>query len=73
MDYSAERDDFCNSADSRETSHEIMEAIAAIAHNVEQAERIWAEPDRHEIEAICQKLANPPSSYCWGAAGSDWL
>lgn len=73
MNYSKERDDFCNSANSRETSLPIMVAIAGIARDIGHAERIWEEPTDDEIQAICETLENPPSSYCWGAAGSDWL
>ena len=73
MNHSEERDNFIESADARETSLEIMMAIADIAHSVEQAERIWAYPFEEELEAICEALEKPSSSYVWGSAGDDWL
>ena len=73
MDHSEERDNFCDSADARETSVEIMIAIANIAHNIKQAERIWEYPFEEELEAICEQLEQAPSFYVWGSAGNDWL
>jgi len=73
MTHSEERDDFIDSANSRETSVEIMIAIASIARNIAHAERIWQEPLNSEIEDICHNLEQAPSFYHWGAAGNDWL
>jgi len=73
MTHSEERDDFIDSADSRETSVEIMIAIANIACSLAHAEQIWEDADQHTVQKICETLENPPSSYCWGAAGNDWL
>jgi len=73
MHTSAERKNFIDSANSRETSVEIMIAIANIACSLAHAEQIWEDADQHTVQEICDALENPSSSYCWGAAGSDWL
>lgn len=68
---------FLQTAASRETSTEIMEAILYVAGNNEtQAERIWTEPTFDELLAICERVTKngliPSSEFCWGASGSDW-
>ena len=77
MTNSIEMRDFIASGNSRETDNEIMAAIAKIARNVAEAERIWEAPTDDEVCAIAEiatKNGNDgiPSDYCWGAAGSDW-
>jgi len=75
--YTDEASDFIKSGASRETSDEIMAAIAKIARNPTEAERIWEAPTDDETCAIAQIATKNgadgiPSDYCWGAAGSDW-
>ena len=69
--------DFIASGASRETSEPIMVAIAKIARNAVEAERIWEEPTDAEAMAIAEIATQNgadgvPSDYCWGAAGFDW-
>ena len=77
-----EADAFIASGDSRETSPEIMEAIAFFAHNLEEAEDIWAEgpivTDACTITDIWEHATGnghkgDGSDLCWGAAGTDWM
>jgi hypothetical protein len=76
-----ESDEFIASSDSRETSPEIMRAIAFFATNLEEAEAIWAEP---EATGLCTMTdiwehatgnghKGDGSDLCWGAAGSRWM
>lgn len=69
-------ENFINSADSRETSTEIMEAIAWLAETEEQAERIWKDPSDSELVAIIERVTGngreDASDFCWGAAGDQW-
>jgi hypothetical protein len=71
--------DFIASADSRETSPEVMQAIAFFAHDLPEAERLWQDgPDSvicHPIdlwEHITRNGLRDPAEYFWGAAGNHW-
>ena len=69
--------DFIASGDSRETSPEIMRAIAFIARNELEAQRIWDAPTPDEITAIAEIATGngrdgEPEDYVWGAAGDRW-
>lgn len=72
MNHSEARDDFCNSFEVRKTSLEIMSAIAEIANNINQAERIFNDPDEREIEEILNIIDDYPHKYTWGVFGTDW-
>lgn len=68
---------FIESASSRETSKEIMEAIHFVAgRNDEEAVRIWEEPTEAELLAIWERVTKngliSADEFCWGAAGSQW-
>jgi hypothetical protein len=72
---------FIATGDSRETSPEIMRAIAYFAHNLAQAEAVWADgPEFHGINvsdiwevATGNGRDGDGSELCWGAAGSHWM
>ena len=72
MNHSEARDDFCNSFEARKTSFEIMSAIAEIANDINQAERIFNDPDEREIEEILNIINDYPHKYTWGVFGTDW-
>ena len=70
--------EFIATANSRNTSPEIMEAIAFLARNAAEAEAIW-EGDRlgeSELLAIWEHATGngfrDASALFWGAAGNDW-
>lgn len=67
---------FIATAASRETSDEIMSAIAQLAVNDDDAARIWEEPTEAEALAIWEIVTGnglrDSADYCWGAAGSGW-
>lgn len=68
---------FLGSADSRETSDEIMEAIAWLASgNFKRAVRIWEDPTEEERLAIWEYVTknglHPANGFFWGAAGRRW-
>lgn len=68
---------FIESAASRETSKEIMEACLWLARNNEaDAVRIWEEPTEAELLSIWERTTKngliSADEFCWGAAGSDW-
>ena len=68
---------FANSAMSRETSDEIIEAIEFISGgNNAESERIWEEPTEAEALAIWERVTKngliKSSEFCWGAAGGQW-
>jgi hypothetical protein len=68
---------FIASAASRETSPEIMDAIAFLARNVAEAEALWADgfstcgtvADVQEI--VTKNGRRDASEFVWGAAGTD--
>lgn len=67
---------FVATSDSRETSVEIMRAIAEIARSVEEAENIWESVDDRELVAIVEIATGngreDTRDFCWGASGSRW-
>jgi hypothetical protein len=67
---------FINTAESRETSPEIMEAIMYVAGNDAEAVRVWEEPTEPEMLAIWERVTKngnlDASDFCWGAEGSRW-
>ena len=67
---------FIDTASSRETSVEIMEAILAVAGSETEAARVWDAPTYPEALAIWERVTSnglrDSTDYCWGAAGSDW-
>lgn len=68
---------FIDTADSRETSTEIMEAIWYVSgRNEAEAVRVWEAPTEEEVTAIWERVTSngvrQASEYCWGAAGSAW-
>ena len=74
-----EADAFVASADSRETSPEILRAIAWFADSLDEANACWEDPDRSGVatvldiwERVTGNGRRPAEDYCWGAAGSRW-
>lgn len=67
---------FIESADSRDTSVELMEAILYVAGNETNAVRVWEEPTATEALAIWERVTKngllESSDFCWGVAGSRW-
>lgn len=69
---------FIESAESRETSGELMEAILKVAGGDEaKAEAIWADgPNSSELAAIIEIVTkngqHETTEFCWGAAGDNW-
>jgi hypothetical protein len=68
---------FLETADSRETSIELMASILAVADgNEAQAVRIWEDPSEDEMRAIYARVTqnglHDASEFCWGAQGSKW-
>ncbi|MFT0137264.1 YccJ family protein [Alcanivoracaceae bacterium MT1] len=69
---------FIESAASRETSVELMEAILEVAGGDEAiAEQIWEDGARDEelvaiIEIVTKNGVHETTDFCWGAAGTDW-
>lgn len=69
---------FIESADSRETSVELMQAILQVAGGDEaKAEGIWEDgPDSTELVAIIEIVTkngqHETTEFCWGAAGDNW-
>ena len=69
--------DFIATAASRETSEEIMEAIAFCARDEAEAVKIWEDcPGREFLTAIVEIVTNngmlETTDFEWGAMGSDW-
>ena len=69
---------FLETADSRETSSEIMEAILAVAGGSEKrAEKIWENGgSEEELIAIWELVTNnglrDATEFYWGSEGSRW-
>ena len=67
---------FIETADSRETSTEIMEAIRAVAGSETAAVRVWECPSYEESLAVWERVTNngnaDSTDYCWGTSGSKW-
>lgn len=70
--------EFIESAASRETSTELMEAILKVAQDDEsRAEDIWEDgPSDAELTAIVEIVTKngmyDTTDFFWGAAGSNW-
>ncbi len=71
---------FIASADSRETSVEIMVAIARLVHDEDQAVFIWENGPTFSGICTSQELtdlvtdhgARPTTDFCWGVSGHVW-
>jgi len=69
---------FIETAASRETSEELMEAIFRVAGRDEgRAVKIWEDgPTDAELTAIIEIVTGngrtETTDYCWGSAGSGW-
>ena len=67
---------FTDTADSRNTSTEIMDAIRIVAGSESAAVRVWEEPTYEEALAVWERVTNTGNTdsteFCWGAAGSAW-
>lgn len=72
----AAAEQFIATANSRETSPEVMEAIAVLARDESEAARIWEEPTEAEALAIWERVTKngllASSDFVWGAAGAGW-
>jgi hypothetical protein len=71
--------DFIATADSRETSPEIMEAIAFFARNKAEAEALWNGGglgkicNPHDLwERVTKNGLRDADEFFWGAAGNGW-
>jgi len=69
--------DFVKTADSRETSIELMEAILRVAGgNEAMAELIWDAPSGEQMTAIVEIVTNngqlETTDFYWGASGTNW-
>ena len=70
---------FIASGPSRETSKELMRAIAFFARNAEEAETIWVAGDVPGVVSVrdiwehvtCNGL-HDAKDFCWGASGENW-
>ena len=72
--------DFIAPGDSRETSSEIMQAIAYFARDLSEAEALWAGDGFGEVcqtsdlwERVTQNGLHDATEFCWGAAGRNWM
>lgn len=67
---------FIESAASRDTSVELMEAILYVAGSEDAAVRVWEEPTEPEALAVWERVTknglNDSTDFVWGAAGSNW-
>ena len=67
---------FLESAASRETSPEIMEAILYVAGSEKLAVGVWEAPSEAEALAVWERVTRnglrESADYCWGAAGAAW-
>jgi hypothetical protein len=70
---------FIASGASRETSPEIMEAIAFFARDEAEAEDFWNGDFRDRVtpldiwENVTNNGLHDAEDFCWGAAGSRWF
>lgn len=71
-----EREQFVSESDSRETSPEIMNAIADLADSYDEAVAIWEDGHSWCIPAIVEKVTKngmyETTDFVWGAAGETW-
>ena len=69
---------FIETADSRETSRELMEAILfAAGGDEEKAERIWEDgPNDAELVCIVERVTKngllETTDFFWGESGREW-
>jgi len=70
---------FVASSASRETSPEIMEAIAFFARDIHEAEELWAGNGFGRIanvidivEHVTKNGLHDASDFVWGSAGNKW-
>lgn len=67
---------FLDSANTRQTSPEILEIIFEIANEKESlAATIWEIPTQEQVDYIAWRLANSglvPTEHYWGASGNQW-
>lgn len=68
---------FIKSADSRETSTELMQVIFSVAGKNEiEAERVWEDPTETELLSIWEIVTNngriDSHEFCWGTSGDAW-
>jgi hypothetical protein len=70
---------FIASADSRETSPEIMEAIVFFARDLKEAEDLWNGDGFGRIcnpsdmwEHVTKNGLRDATDFCWGASGTAW-
>jgi hypothetical protein len=74
-----EADEFIASGPSRETSPEIMKALAFFAGNLSEAEQLWdgegwgviCQPDDFR-DYVTENGRRDPGEFCWGATGRAW-
>lgn len=70
-------DRFLSTAEMRNTSRKIMEAIGLLGTDESESElvRIWEEPTCDEKYFVLNKVTkdgSSPDDYSWGAAGERW-
>lgn len=72
-------EEFVASAESRNTSREIMEAIAYLARNLEEAEALWRGDGFGVVcnhtdiwEIVTGNGRREATEFVWGAHGNDW-
>jgi hypothetical protein len=77
--HTLEADDFIATGDSRETSKEIMEAIAFFARNLHEAEELWNGDGFGTVcnptdlwEHVTKNGLRDPQDFLWGTAGKHW-
>ena len=68
---------FLDSADSRETSIELMEAILKTARDNEvEAVSIWEDPTEEQLIAVWEVVTknglSDASEFCWGESVDSW-
>jgi len=78
-DESDEAQAFIESANSRETSIEIMKALAFFARNASEAESLWNGDGFGKIaylsdivEHVTKNGLIDAADFCWGASGTNW-
>jgi hypothetical protein len=75
----AEAAAFIATGDSRETSPEIMQAIAFFARNLTEAEALWEGEGFGTVcnpsdfwERVTHNGCRDPNEFFWGVAGRNW-
>jgi hypothetical protein len=71
--------DFIATAASRETSLEIMQAIAFFSRNLSEAEALWNGDGLGTVcdpsdlwERVTNNGLRDAADFCWGASGTSW-